>query len=362
MPKIAYASLSNQLPAAGDAVSVLLVPMGHFAASDGRPGNMEGVTCQQWLLTPERAQQIAATFNARATKLMFDYEHGMITLKGKGVPVPASGWGGGMVVKDDGLYADPVEWTAKAAAMIAAKEILYTSPVFSFDKATGEVLGVQMCAITNDPALDGLPELQVALSKLTFEGNSPMDELLERLRWFLNLPTTATAEEILVELGKLKDMLSQEAQAAASFDLASFITKATADQAQVVALSAQVANPDPAKYVPLSSLEAAHARIATLQGQVTTGNVETMIASAMKEGRLLGEPDVEWARSFAKQYGEDQLQVALSKRPAIPALSGMQTLGKPPEKAGTVALSQEQRDAARLLGYSETDYAALVKA
>ena len=207
---IAHAHLSTLLPESGNAVQLL--PLGQFAAQDGRPANLKGVSCTHWILTEERAKEIATAFATRKNKLLFDYEHAAVFLKGTGQPTPAAGWGEALTVKADGLYAEPVVWTAKAGQMIANKEYLYTSPVFSFDVNTGEVLDVSMCAITKDPALDGMAELQVALSKISSpiisqEALSMNEELLERLRWFFNLPTLATEQDIIVELDKLKTQL-----------------------------------------------------------------------------------------------------------------------------------------------------------
>lgn len=199
-----------------------------------------------------------------------------------------------------------------------------------------------------------------------------MDKLLEKLRWFLNLPLAATAQEAAAELDKLKAALTPEAQAAASFDLAAHVTTlattTTAQSTEIAALSQQVAaaqaqsaEPDPAKYVSVAALTAAQATIAELTGQLNGGSVDTMIASAQAEGRLLGEADVQWARSLAARHGVKELQAALSARQPIPALQGTQTQGIAPVTSATAALSAEQKEAARLMGHSEADYAAMLK-
>ncbi|WP_258237666.1 phage protease [Pseudomonas sp. Q2-TVG4-2] len=43
--------------------------------------------------------------------------------------------------------------------MIAGKEYRYLSPVFSYDKRTGEVLELHHVGLTNFPALDGMNSL-----------------------------------------------------------------------------------------------------------------------------------------------------------------------------------------------------------
>lgn len=359
MSNVAHAHLSTLLPESSNAVQLL--PLGKFSAHDGRPGNLKGASCTQWILTEQRAKEIAASFGKKKNKLLFDYEHAAVLLKGSGQPTPAAGWGEAMTVKADGLYAEPVTWTPKAAQMIADKEYLYTSPVFSFDEKTGEVLGVAMCALTNDPALDGMAELQVALSKISDnpisqEALSMNEELLERLRWFLNLPLTATEQDIIAELDKLKVQLGGEATVAATFNLPQHLATLSA---QIATLEKQT-EPDPAKFVSVALLTSAQHTIATLTQRVNEGTIGTMIASAMKDGRLLGEADAQWAKAFASKHGADALQEALAARQAIPALAGTQTGGKPPSNTGTVSLTADQREAARLMGHTDAEYGAML--
>ena len=79
---------------------------------------------------------------------------------------------------------------------------------------------------------------------------------------------------------------------------------------------------------------------------------------------MLGDADAQWAKAFAVKHGAAALQEALAARQAIPALAGTQTGGKPPANngIGTVSLSAEQRDAARLMGQTEAEYAAMLGA
>lgn len=76
-----------------------------------------------------------------------------------------------------------------------------------------------------------------------------MDEILEQLRWMLNLPLSATPEEIGAELDKLKARVT-------GANAASLSALLDSQSASVVALSAQVealnTSPDPARFVALS--------------------------------------------------------------------------------------------------------------
>ncbi|VVE35286.1 phage protease [Pandoraea fibrosis] len=350
---IAYAFLTNDTPL--DGASVQLLPIGAFRAQDGRPGTMTDGRCTEWTLTPERANKIVSARAARKNKFLLDYEHATLTNKGKGEPAPAAGWGEQLVARDDGLYVDGVEWTPRAAGMIANKEYRYSSPVFSFDSATGEVIDVVMCGITNDPALDGMDELHVALTALRMACNAlpqedlSMEPLLERLRWLLNLPIASTADDIIRELDKLKAQLEGEAQAAASFDLLSYLSQRTETSAT---------EPDPAKYVPIESLAAAQSQLATVSTALRDYRVADVIATATNEGRLLGEADATWARSFAIKHGCDALKEALNARQPVAALTGTQTGGKAPVSPTGSTLSAEESEVAKTLGIDEKSFAA----
>lgn len=134
-----------------------IMPAGLFRARDGRPKDLPG-----WMMDREAAQRIIAATSACKGDLVVDYEHQ--TLKAQSNPggAPAAGWCKSLEwVEGDGLYVTDARWTAKATAMITAKEYRYISPVFAFD-ASGRVTGLHSIALTNNPALDGLTDLAAA--------------------------------------------------------------------------------------------------------------------------------------------------------------------------------------------------------
>ncbi len=99
----------------------------------------------------------------RADDFVIDYEHQTIQASKNGQPAPAAGWFKRLEWREgQGLFAVDVRWTARAAAMIVAREYRYISPVFGFDPTTGEVQSLQSAAITNNPALDGLTDIAAA--------------------------------------------------------------------------------------------------------------------------------------------------------------------------------------------------------
>jgi hypothetical protein len=72
---------------------------------------------------------------------------------------------------------------------------------------------------------------------MTKDGQTALSEdLAERLRWLLNLPVTATAQEINAELDKVKAQLGGEAAAETGVNLLAMLQ---AKDTQITALTAQ---------------------------------------------------------------------------------------------------------------------------
>ncbi|WP_244665184.1 phage protease [Candidatus Symbiopectobacterium sp. 'North America'] len=315
-----------------------MFPAGEFRARDGRPAE-----CDAWIMTAEVAQALIAAANAQQTPYVIDFEHQTLRAAKNSLPAPAAGWFKTLEWREgDGLFAVDVTWTDSAAKMIAEGAYRFISPVFSYDKS-GRVLQLLHAALTNTPAVDGMDEIMLAAASLLAVTSSTqediMDELLERLRWMLNLPITATAEDITAELNKLIDQLASASAgtAAASFQTLSatpfnLIEKLTEDAANVAALTAQIASPDPAKWVPVEvmqqsvaqALETANSNVAALAQQQSA----ELIAAALSDGCLLPAQKA-WAESLA-QSSPDSLKTLLDKAPKIAALTTIQTGGQPP--------------------------------
>lgn len=167
------AALSQPLPPPGFR-EFRILPAGVFRTTDGS-GRPQGLT--GWVMTAHIAHSIIAGLSARHDDILIDYEHQSLNAE-KGM-APAAGWFKRAVWREgDGLYAADVRWTEKAAAMIAAKEYRYISPVFSFDKHTGEVQGLVSLGLVNQPALQGLADLAAASARF-FTGHRETDRAIE---------------------------------------------------------------------------------------------------------------------------------------------------------------------------------------
>lgn len=184
-----------------------------------------------------------------------------------------------------------------------------------------------------------------------------MEQLLEQLRWLLNLPVGATADDIKAQLEKLIDLIKKDstATAAASFDLAKYL----ADQrATVVALSA--ATPDPAKFVPIDVVNGMHAQIAALTANGATNQLDTVIKDALAAGKLLPVQEA-WARTLGAQ-NMAALTAFIDKAPPLAILSGTQTNGVPPKGDKVAALTDHQAALCKAMGVAPEDFLKTLQA
>lgn len=314
-------ALSAQLIELGGTAptEIKLLPAGTFKARDGRPQGLAG-----WVMNAASAEALLSASTLQADKYLIDYDHQTLHSKTNGQQAPAAGWFSALAWRpNDGLYATDVEWTAAAQAAIEAKEYRYISPVLRYNPGTGEVTGLLMAALVNYPALDGLTDLAAAHFELSLQGSiMDQDELLERLRYMLNLPTLATLEEVLAELDKLKTVISTPEGTTAG--LAAFIAQ---QAASMTALSAHV--PDPALFVPVTVMASLQAELAALSVIVNTDTINKLLAPALADGRLLPAQKA-WAEALGKT-DLAALSTYLATAQPIAALAGLQTQGKAPD-------------------------------
>jgi phage I-like protein len=306
---VAVAALAVDLTASGNAPTEFrLLPLGRFKSADGSGRPVE--VRDGWLLDAPGAKSIADLSARRVSKRVIDYEHQTLRCADNGKPAPASGWMGKLEARADGLWAVDVEWTAQAAEMIADKRYRYVSPVFPYDKRTGEVLGVAHAALTNDPGLDGLTDL-AAMTALANQFFTPPEELpMKDLLKALGLPETATEAEALAALSAIK----------------------TTQVGELAAMKSAV--PDPAKYVELATLTAVRGELATattelaaLKAKTHADEVDKAVAAALSVGKLT--PAMEgWAKSLGKT-DLAALTAYVDAAPVVVKPGETQTGGKP---------------------------------
>mgnify|MGYP001080871091 CR=1 FL=1 len=317
---------------------IQLFPAGKFRATDGRPKD-----APYWYTDASIAAAIIAQVGALANSLVLDYEHQTLFATQNGQPAPAAGWFKTLEWREgDGLYAVDVKWTDRAAAMIAAGEYRYISPVFGYDKKTGAIKSIINAALTNNPALDGMDEVAVrAAASFLFkpkETDMQLNELLVSLRKALGLAETADADTILAHATRTRiDIDARDAEITA--------LKSAADK---------VVAPDPAKFVPVETMKALQDDLAALRAQINGRDVDGLIAAALTDGRLLPAQE-KWARELG---GKDvtALKGYLDTTQPIAALKGTQTQGKVMETGKVPELTESQLAICKAMGVSPEDF------
>lgn len=116
-----------------------------------RPGRTEARDGRRFNLVDPGAVVARTLENAGTGELPVDYEHQTDYAPTNGRPAPAAGWMKRFEVRSDGIWA-LVQWTTRAAKMLADGEYRYISPTFSHSPS-GEVRRIERAALTNNPAL-----------------------------------------------------------------------------------------------------------------------------------------------------------------------------------------------------------------
>lgn len=184
---------------AGDRVPtrVLLTPWGRVESTNG-----------DFVVDDESAALVSLAFADHATDLPIDYEHQ--TLGGEFASpngqAPAAGWIKRIYAEPGvGLLAD-IEWTNQAAEQLASKQYRYLSPVAAVRKADRKLVAIHSAALTNKPAIVGMPPIVNKQAGFTGEGPFNSDsgadcEPLVVLRHELTLNDGVETEEVLVAAG-----------------------------------------------------------------------------------------------------------------------------------------------------------------
>ncbi|HHF4165442.1 TPA: phage protease [Haemophilus influenzae] len=323
---------------------IQLLPYGKFRATDGRPTDVEA-----WYVTDTNGADVVALANNQRNPLPIDYEHQIIHSLKNGKEAPSAGWMEYFYFTPQGIFAD-VRWTDKAADYIKNGEYRYISAVFAYD-TEGYVRKIFHAALTNTPALDGMEEAMVAASVNLLQEDNPMDKkLLAALCTLFVLKADASEADITEKVTALS-----AAKGDSSVDVLDVYAKLAEKEQSVAALSTQVGNPDPAKFVPVEQIAALQTDFNALKTSVEADKKAALITAALSQGKLAPALK-DWAQSLSVEA----LSAYLEKAPAMAALSGEpQAKGDPEQKVA--ALSAAESAAAKALGLSEKDYMATYK-
>jgi bacteriophage Mu I protein GP32 len=318
---------------------IQLFPFGRFYPADGRTEGVGG-----WYVDDSNGYALAESINQLGIELMIDYEHQTLYLEKNGQGNPAAGWIKQVEYRpNEGLFAT-VAWTEKAASQIKAGEYRYISPLFIPD-SNGRVVQVLNAALTNRPALHNLAEA-FALSH-TFNQQKQGQPMLKLLQQLFDAPNASEAE-IMEKLTALS-----AAKGDAKVALSAVYDELKTQTAQAVALSAQVANPDPTKFVALSHMQAVQTELNALKAQHAKEKADSLITQALSDGRLLPAQKA-WAENLAQTNFVALSDYLATVTPNAALAGGMQAKDEPVDKP--VALSAEELAAAKMLGMSEAEF------
>lgn len=306
----AVAINSQVLPSSGAAPEwIPLIPAGQVVGRDGR----------EWV--NDQPDVVLQAFAVNAMDLPLDMEHATELKATQGDPAPAVGW-----IKElqnrGGQIWGRVEWTEAGRNAVESKAYRYVSPVIVFERASKRVVALTSVGLTNRPNLF----LQALNGR---EKNMDLEKLLAAL----GLLDTASFDEALAHLGKLKGDLATATNAAASPSLDKFVPRADYDAALARATNAEQG-------------------LASLNKEAKDKDIAAAIDKALSEGKIT-PATVEYHKAqCAQEGGLERFDAYCKAAPVVGDPSRMN--GKRPEDQGKALNAEEQR-IAEMFGNSVED-------
>jgi len=240
---------------------ICLIPAGKVVGRDGR----------EWV--NDRPQLVLEAFNAQGMDLPLDLEHSTELQAPQGQPAPAVGWIKELQSRVGEIWGR-VDWTEAGRNAVESRSYRYVSPVIVFERASKRVVALTSVGLTNRPNLF----LQALNGQ---EKNMDLKKLLAAL----GLPETASFDEAMAHLGKLKGDLVTATNAAASPSLDKFVPRADFDAALARATNAEASLADQAKQAKDKDIKAAIEK-ALAEGKITPATVDYHKEQCALEGGL----------------------------------------------------------------------------
>lgn len=315
---------SCTIPTPSDASApewIELLPAGpEIVGRDGRSWRMDD------------ARQVVAD-SLKGGAIHVDYEHASETRAPNGEEAPAAGWIKHLEVRDGAIWGR-VEWTARAAQMIASKEYRFLSPVFYFEQASRRILTLISAGLTNRPNLD-----LAALNSTSETDISPMlKDHVATLCRSLGLQDEASPIAILAAVDALK-----------------------ADKDK--ALNAASLPPALDKFVPRADYDLATNRAATAEAALAAeksakieADIAMLVDEAVKSGKI-APVNRDLYIGMCRRGGVDDFKKLVAQTAPIVGASPLDNKTLPAANATT--LTEDERAVCRNLGLDE---AAFLKA
>lgn len=262
---------------------------------------------------------------------VIDENHSTDLAAPSGGTAPAFGWFRNFTVEADGSIWADVEWNARGQKAVSEKEYKYISPVFTRDK-DGNIIEILRAALTNNPNLDN-PALN---SSQETEEEKNMDK---ELCAALGLPETATKEDVLAAIGKLKTDLN----------------------------GAQNKNVDLAAYAPRADLaamqqraESAEKKLAELNSASLKAKAEAAVDQAVKDGKIAPASRDVYLDLCSSEDGFAKFEKIMAASPSM--TGGEQVPNKAPDNKDSVELNAAEKDFISSMGYTEEEWQKIKEA
>jgi len=295
----APASAELAQPATTDASApewIELLPAGVFYGRDGRgPFRLDDPDA---VIESTHALQMNAG-------LPIDYDHATDFGAPEGRPAPAAGWIRELAVRGGALWGR-VEWTARAADSIVAREYRYVSPVFQFDPATGIMTRLLRAGLTNNPNL----HLTAIAAAETAAAANAKDNRME-------LPDK--------DLQELREMLGLDADASGADVIAKVRELRAASEATGVAIGAHAH--DPGHYVGIAEFERALTELNALKAERSRERAAHTVEDAIRAGKIV-PAQRDWAIAYCAADARGFASFAAKQPSILGADSGLG--GEPP--------------------------------
>ncbi|MHC4695134.1 MAG: phage protease [Planctomycetota bacterium] len=191
---------------------ILLAPWGCVESTNG-----------SFIVDDESTRLVVEAFDEHATDLPIDYEHQTLggTYSSPNGQAPAAGWVKRLIGEPGvGLIAQ-IEWTEQATELLASKQYRYLSPVAIIRKADRKLVAIHSAALTNKPAIVGMEPivncgLPISDCRLD-EGDTqstidPPPCEVAALKAELDLPVDTPIEDVLVAAGRRLAQLQRDAR------------------------------------------------------------------------------------------------------------------------------------------------------
>jgi phage I-like protein len=256
-------------------------------------------------------------FAANGADLPVDYDHQSLTADEKSGPVPAAGWIKELQAREDGIWGR-VEWTQRAAELLARKEYRYLSPVYRYEIKTGRLTALDGAGLTHNPNF----YLQAAASRKEIHTMT----LPEKIAALLGVPADCTEDEAAAACQRLIDKIE-------------------------AAEAAHARQPDPAQYVPVAMHRQVADQLAALQADLARREAEAAVEAAMS-ARKVSPGMKEWALAYASRDLEGFKAFSAAAPEIVTEGAHRRT-----ESAHGAALTDEDRLAAKLLGMTQEAFA-----